>query len=131
MPIDYEIPDAELQGFSQEAKDVIQKEMERYGKSVIKQSKQIDERHRDMYRVEGKPDITLTIATQAVVELRPRFVTTSRASANAIRISAAVFSLIVGVTHEPATNQGGAFMLLYVVTIALALLFIILSVMRE
>ncbi len=132
MSIDCQITDTAIPGFSHDAQKLIQQEMELYGLSVVRQAKQIDERYRDIHGIlDGKPDVTLTIATQAITEIRPSFLNASRLRLKMIRCSAAVFSLVVGLLHTEATGQGGALMLLYVLIIALALLFSILSVLQD
>ena len=129
MPINLKIPDTELTGFSKEAKTCIEEEVQRYGTSLVAQARLIDERQRDIYGVEGTPDVTQAYATQAISEVRPRFTTSSRARVKFIRASALICSSIAGVMYDP--NPSSALSLVFLVTFAIALALDILVMLQD
>jgi hypothetical protein len=129
MPIDIRIEDADLVGFSDPAKEGLQKAGLEFLKAVVAEANRLESGH----NIAGGPvEITQVMVADAVV-IQRRSIGARKTStlSKAIKIIAAVLSLIVGFMYDDQKLQNAGYMALFVIFVAGAILTTTISTMKE
>ena len=130
MPIFLKVDDSSLKGFSEPAIDKVEVILENYVTELLREIDHV-ERGR-LHSVSGNPEITVgTVETakqllQSGLGVKPMVL-----SAKIIRIIAVVSSLIVGIMYDGTQLHDQKYMLMFILTMAVAILFGVLSVIKE
>ena len=124
-----EIPDDDLAGFSAQAKKHLQDALRAYGSDLIDEANRVEAGHRP---AKGDPEVTGAMVDNAkVVVLGGLRSPKQSVWLRILRVLAAVLSLVVGIMYDPAKLQDGGYMLLFVVAIAVTILLVTLSAIKE
>jgi len=130
MPIQIQISDSDLTGYSQQAKVEFENATESYIRALLKEIKNVEEiRHRTSG---GVPDVSIGMVTDACITLRSRFGGESPGwGRKAIRFFASALPFVVGLMWDApwAVNPSGK--LLYFLAAVVAIIFAVLSVSKE
>jgi hypothetical protein len=122
-------PDNELEGFSPQAREELEKAANQYLKNVVQEASRI-EAGRNM--AGGAVEITQAMVNDAVVLQRRGLGGRPKTWRDKIsRIVAAITSLIVGILYDSAALQDPVYMGVFVTVIAIAILSMTISIIQE
>ena len=129
MPVEVIVPDSELVGFSDNAKSHLKGAMGRYASELITEANRVES---DRNRTNGTPEITQGMVDDADIVMR-RGIRTAKTSIwiKILRIVSAVLALAVGVMYDQNQMQNGIYLLVFIATVAAAILALTVSTLRE
>ena len=129
MPIDINIPDKDIQGFNQQAKDELKKCIQSFSNDIIAESNRIET---SINTTSKGPEITSSIVADAQVLIRHKI---SKPKKNyllvLLKVLASVASLAVGLMYQKDALQKSGYMVLFIVVIVIAIILITLSIILE
>lgn len=129
MPIDINIPDKDLQGFNQNARDELKKSIEEFSNDIIAESNRIEG---SINTTSNGPEITSSIVADAKVLLRHKISKPKKGFGKIVlKIGASIFSLLSGIMYNKESLQNNGYLVLYIVVIAVAILFTTLVVIKD
>ena len=129
MPVDVVVSDSELVGFSEHAKSHLKVAMTRYAGELIAEANRVES---DRNRTNGTPEITQGMVDDADIVMR-RGIRGAKTSIwiKVLRIVSAVLALAVGVMYNQNQMQNGIYLLVFIITVAAAILALTISTLRE
>ncbi|HZE72963.1 MAG TPA: hypothetical protein VE135_25915 [Pyrinomonadaceae bacterium] len=129
MPLDLQIPDDDLKGFSDQALDRLKEATVEYVINLIEEANRIEAGRNS---TSGPPEVTRGMVNDARVLLR-RGLSTPRTSwaLRILRVIAAVLSLFAGIMYNENKLQSGAYMLLFILVVTAAILAVTISSLKE
>ena len=124
-----DVDEKALKGFNEQARKELKKATEVFVEDVIKESNRIE----SASNPDGDdPQITSAMVKDAVVYTRKGLIQPKKgAITKALRVGAAVLSLIAGIMYDANNLQDQWYMLGFIVVVALAILAVTLSIIRE
>lgn len=129
MPIEIEINEDDLSGFSEPARERLKQAAEDYVSTLISESNRIEAGRNSN---NGPAEITQAMVNDAVVVQRQGLSTApTRVASKVLRVVAAVLSLIVGFMYDPVALQSQAYMATFVVLTAAAIIAMTISILKE
>jgi hypothetical protein len=129
MPIDINIPDNNLQGFNQQARDELKKGIEDFSNDLIAESNRLEA---SLNTTSNGPEITSSIVADAKVLLRHKINKPKKGIGKTIlKIGASLTSLLAGIMFHKESLQDNGYLVLYIVVIAIAILLTTLTVFKE
>ena len=129
MPVDIQIVDDDLKGFSGEARDHLKKATAEYATDLIEEANRIEAGRNS---TGGPPEVTRGMVNDAKVLLRRGLGAPKKSwGLRILRVIAAVLSLGVGVMYDETKLQSGGYMLLFILAIAAAILTVTISTIKE
>jgi hypothetical protein len=129
MAINIQIPDSDLVGFSDQAKERLKEAMLDYTSNLIEEANRIEAGRNS---AKGTPEITRGMVNDANDLLR-RGLGMPRKSwgLRILRVLAAVLSLIVGIMYDELKLQNSAYMLHFILVVAGTILAVTISTLKE
>lgn len=129
MPIDIRVEDADLAGFSDPAKEGVKQAGEQFIKHVINEANRLESGQNSGG---GPVEITKAMVDNAALIQRHAIGgKNAPLQVKLLRIAAAVISLVVGFMYDEAKLQNTAYMAVFVLFIAGAILTTTLSTLKE
>lgn len=129
MPVDIQIPDDDLKGFSAEAQEYLKGATAEYATDLIEEANRIEIGRNS---AGGTPEVTRGMVHDAKVLLRRGLgVPKKSMGVKIIRVIAAVLSLAVGILYDETNLQSGGYMALFVIVVAAAILTVTISTIKE
>lgn len=129
MPININIPDKDLQGFNQKARDELQKSIEEFSNDIIAESNRLEG---SINTTSNGPEITSSIVADAKVLIRHKISKPKKSfGKTALKIGASIFSLLAGIMYQKESLQNSAYLVVYIIVIAVAILLTTLAVINE
>lgn len=127
MQID--VPDEDLNGFSQNARDQLQHVTNEYVTDVIEEANRLEATRSNS----GKPpEVTSSMVDDANVLVRRGLIQSKgNYKLKILRISAAILSILAGILFDFGEFQNPVYMVVYLVVIAAAILTVTFSVIKE
>lgn len=123
------IDDKTLAGFNDPAKVELTKAATEFIEDLVKESNRIEATRNPS---SGNPQVTSGMVTDAAVLVRRGLAQPKKKiGIKLLRIIAAVLSLAVGFTYDAAKLQDKTYMLIFVVTVAVAILAVTISTIME
>lgn len=127
MQID--VNDKTLAGFNDHAKTELRKATNEFIEELVRESNRIEAARNPS---SGNPQVTSGMVTDAAVLVRrglgqPK----KRIGTKVVRIVAAVLSLAVGFTYDATKLQDKGYMLIFVITVAVAIIAVTISTIQE
>lgn len=129
MPLEIQIPDDDLKGFSDEARDHVKAATVEYVTDLIEEANRIEAGRNS---TGGPPEVTRGMVHDAGVLLR-RGLGTPRKSwgLRILRVISAVLSLFVGIMYDAEKLQSGGYMLMFILAVAATILAVTISTLKE
>ncbi|MAK80677.1 hypothetical protein [Phenylobacterium sp.] len=129
MPIDVRVEDADLTGFSQPAKDALEKASQEFLHSVIAEANRLESSHNTG---KGPPEVTQAMVSDAVV-IQKRSVNQRKVPLyiKLLRILSAVLATASGFMYDADRLQSPIYMLVFIGCITATILLTTLSTMLE
>ena len=129
MSVEIDISEDSLDGFSAQARMRLKEVTVEYANELIEEANRIEAGRNS---TSGPPEVTRGMVDDAKILLRralgaPR----RRWGFKTLRIAAAVLSLCVGVFYDKESLQSGSYLLFFVFLVAVAILAVTLSTLRE
>ncbi|MFL9834295.1 hypothetical protein [Chryseobacterium terrae] len=129
MPIDINIPDSNLLGFNNNAKDELKRNVESFSTDLIAEANRLESAHN---RTANGPEITSSIISDAHLILRHGIRKPKKNKWNTFfKISASVFSLLAGIMYQKDELQNTGYLVFYILIIAIAIILTTLSILKE
>lgn len=129
MPIDINIPDSDVQGFNQQAQSELKKSTTEYIDDLIAEANRIESSRNT---TSNGPEITSSIVKDAQVIIRHKISRPKKSWGKIlIKILASLFSLISGIMYQQEKLQNSTYLVIYIVIIAIAILFTTLVIIQE
>ena len=129
MPIEIKIDDTDTEGFSTPAKEGLREAVEDYASSLIEEANRIEAVRNTG---SGPPEITHGMVSDAVIVQRTGLGKRNNSYASKIlRITAAILALIVGFMYDPQSLQQEWYIGIFVTLVAIAILAMTISILRE
>ncbi|MBK9515094.1 MAG: hypothetical protein IPO05_16035 [Flavobacteriales bacterium] len=129
MPLNLQIPDQDLTGFSGNAKDRLSEVTLKYASDVIEEANRIEAGRK---ATQGTPEVTRSMVddAQEVLRrgLRPHH---SNTWMKVLRVVAAVLALVVGIMYDKTRLQDGVYMSLFILLIAATIITVTISTLKE
>ncbi|OOY19710.1 hypothetical protein BMI86_13870 [Thioclava sp. DLFJ5-1] len=129
MPINIQIEDADLDGFSDPAKESVKTAGEEFIRHVIKEANRLESAQNA-----GNGPVEITKAMVDNAALIQRHAVGGKKTPTHIkllRIASSVLSLLVGIMYDTTKLQQNSYMATFVIVIALAILATTLSTLKE
>jgi len=129
MTVEITIVDADLLGFSDPAKGHLKVAVSRYAVDLIRETNRVES---DRNRSGGQPEITQGMVDDADTVMR-RGVRSVRTNIwiKVLRIVSAVAALLVGVMYDQERMQDGLYLLAFVAVIAVTIITVTISTLKE
>lgn len=130
MPLDIQIADDDLKGFSAQARDRLKGAMTEFATDLIEEANRIEAGRN---ATSGTPEVTRGMVNDAKVSLR-RGLGTPRKNwgLRILRVVAAVLSLCVGFMYDQTNlQQSGGYMLLFILAVSAAILTVTITTLKE
>lgn len=129
MPTDIQIPDDELAGFSDQAREHVRQVVDQYAADLIREANRIEAGRNT---ANGPPEVTKAMVSDANGLLRRGLTAPKNHWAHKLlRVAASVLSLVVGLMYDPAQLQGQTYMLVFVLVVAATILAVTLAALRD
>lgn len=129
MALDIQIPENDLNGFSDEARDHLKKATADYATDLIEEANRIETGRNS---TGGSPEVTRGMVDDAKVLLRRGLGAPKKSMGiRILRVIAAVLSLGVGIMYDKTSLQNGGYMLLFILVFASAILTVTISTLKE
>ena len=129
MPIEIEIPDSDLLGFTEHAQERLREEALDYATDLVEEANRVEAGQNP---TDGPPEITTSMVNDAEVLMRRGYDESGNATrVKILRVSASVLSLISGVMYNPSSLQNSGYMLLFILVVASAIILVTLSVLYD
>ena len=129
MPVDIQISDDDLKGFSADARDHLKKATTDYATDLIEEANRIEAGRNS---TGGRPEVTRGMVNDAKI-LQRRGLGAPRKSRGLriLRVVAAVLSLSVGIMYDETRLLNGGYMLLFILAVSAAILTVTISTLKE
>lgn len=129
MPVNIEIFDVDLQGFSDPAKEKLSDAVTQFSTSLIEEANRIESGRN---ATNGVIEITRSMVSDAALVLRRGLGTPKkRFGTLIIRVIASVLSLIVGFMYDGTKLQDNTYMLIFIMLVAATILAVTISAIKE
>lgn len=129
MPINISIPDTELTGFSDQAQSKLEDTTKSYASDLISEANRLEA---GRSASDGNPEVTAGMVENAAVLLRHGYGRPRKAlGVKVIRALSAIFALIVGMMYDQEALQDRLYMGIFLFSVAITILFVIISIMQE
>jgi hypothetical protein len=129
MPLDIRIPDDDLTGFSDQAKERLKEATSEYVTDLIEEANRIEAGRNP---TSGPPEVTRGMVNDAKVLLRRGLGAPKKSwGPRILRVFAAVLSLCVGIMYDETKLQSGGYMLLFILAVTAAILAVTISTLKE
>ena len=129
MPIDIQLDDRSLTGFSEPAKERLKTAALDYTSDVIEEANRIEA---GRSRTKGPPEVTNGMVNDAVVLLRQGLGTPRKhLGIRLLRVVAAVLSLLVGIMYDASSLQDKTYMIIFVLLVAAAIFAVTVSAIKD
>jgi hypothetical protein len=127
MQID--IDEANLSGFNAPAKAELKKATLKFADDLLKEAYRIEASHNP---AAGNPQVTSSMVMDAAILIRRGLAQPKKKlGIKLFRIAAAVLALVVGFTYDATKLQDKTYMLVFVVTVTLAIIAVTVSIILE
>ena len=129
MSVEIKIPEKDLSGFSEQARQRLKEAVAEYASDLIEETNRIEAGRNS---TTGPPEVTRGMVNDAKLLLR-RGLGTPRKSwkSKLLRIAAAVLMLLVGLIYDPSKFQDTLYLLMFIVVLTAAIFFLILSTLQK
>jgi hypothetical protein len=130
MPLDVQISDDDLKGFSPQARENLKEAITDYATELIEEANRLEA---DRNATSGTPEVTRGMVTDANVSLRRGLGTPKKSwGLRVLRVVAAVLSLSVGFMYDQSKlQQSGGYLLLFILAVAAAILTVTITTLKE
>ena len=129
MPVEIEIPESSLTGFTGQAREHLKDTVVTYANDVIEEANRLEAGSNS---ASGPPEVTRSMVNGAEVLVRHGLGTSRSAlKSKILRVVAAVLSLSVGVLYNEESLQDRGYLLLFILLVAAAILTVTVSTLRE
>jgi len=129
MPIDIQIQDKDVSGFNNQAKLKLEEYVNEFVSDLIEEANRIESGRNS---TSGSPEITSSMVNDARVLIRRGLAQPKKGMGiKILRISSAILSLVVGIMYDSTKLQDSAYMLLFIVVIAAAILSVTVATIKE
>jgi hypothetical protein len=130
MPIQIQISDSDVTGYSQQARDKLRAVIESYIHDLVKEIKLTEERHHRTSS--GKPDVSIGMVEEAMITLRPTYGGGKPGwRTKTIRSLAAALPYVVGLVWGSPWTVNPSGQLIYLGMAVVAVYFVFLSILKE
>ena len=130
MPVEIEIPEASITGFSDPARECLKDTLMTYASDVIDEANRLEAGSNS---ASGPPEVTRSMVKDAELFVRRRLGTPKRGlPSRALGVAAVVLPLAVGVAYDKHSLQtSSGYLLGFILLLAIAVLAVTLSKLRE
>ncbi len=130
MSVEIRIPDDDLTGFSEQARELLKEATAEYATNLVEESNRIEAGRNS---TSGPPEITRGMVDDARVLLRRGLGMPRKGwGSKVLRILAAVSSLAVGVSYNKSELQNsGGYLLFFILLVAVAILAVTVATLKE
>jgi len=129
MPVDIQIADEDLSGFSNPAKGKLKEAVADYASDLIDEANRIEAGRNS---TGGNPEITQGMVNDAKILLRRGLgAPKTKVWSKIWRVAAAVLSLAAGFLYDKEELQDGGYMLLFILVVATAILAVTISTLKD
>ena len=129
MPVEIQITEDKLGGFSEEARTHLKAATTEYATKLIEEANRIEAGRNS---TNGRPEVTGGMVNDAQLLLGRGLVAPKKSwRSKILRVAAAVLSLVAGVMYDTAQLQEGSYLLLFILVVAVAILAVTISTLRE
>ena len=129
MPLTIIIPDINLQGFNDQAKNELKKNIEGFSDDLIAESNRIEASHNT---TSNGPEITSSIVADAQVIIRHKISKPKKDIGRVVlKVAASVSSLAAGIMYQKEKMQETAYLVGYIIVIAIAIVLTTITIIKE
>jgi len=129
MPIDIQIPDDDLIGFSDQAQANLKDAITEYSSELIEEANRLEAGRNP---TSGTPEVTRGMVNDAKVFLRRGLGSPKKNwGVRILRILAAVLSLVVGFMYDETKLLDSVYMLFFILIVAATILAVTISTLKE
>lgn len=129
MPLDIQIPDDDLKGFTHEAQDHLKRATGEYATDLIEEANRIEAGRNS---TGGPPEVTRGMVNDAKVLLRRGLGAPKKSwGLRMSRVVAAVLSLCAGIMYDVTKLQNGWYMTFFILVVTGAILMVTISTLKE
>lgn len=123
------IPDQDLSGFNQKAKDKLIEATKDFVSDLIEESNRLESTRNT---AGDEPEIISSMVNDARVLIRRGLSQPKKSMGmKTLRVIAAALSLLVGILYDPTELQSSGYMLLFIAVITAAILTVTISTIKE
>lgn len=129
MPIDIQISDSDLNGFSDQAKATLKEAILEYSSQMIEEANRLEAGRNS---TNGPPEVTRGMVSDAKIFLQRGMGSPKRnLGLKMLRIIAAVLSLAVGFMYNDTKLQNSEYLLIFIIVIAVTIFVVTISTLKE
>lgn len=129
MSLNIEISDSDLSGFNSASKDQLEKATIEFISNLVDEANRIESGRNT---TSGPPEITSSMVNDAKVLLqRGLAIPKRKLGIRILRVFSAILSLVVGAMYDETKLQNEGYMLLFVFLIAITILSVTISTIKE
>ncbi len=129
MPVDIQIPDDDLRGFSPDACEHLRKAASEYATNLIEEANRIEAGRNS---TGGNPEVTRGMVNDATILLRRGLGAPKKSlGLKILRIAAAVLALVAGLMYDESKLQDSGYMVFFILVVAAAILTVTISTLKE